>query len=100
MLGTELWQPEDSVYFFDRNPHGFHFVLDYLSKCSLRLSNLDESELKILTSHLDAFCVSYYIDKENDGTYFAVLGPPYGVFFTMWPWRDFFGFSSSYRSRI
>jgi hypothetical protein len=67
MLSTEIWQPQDGVYFFDRNSHGFDHVLDYLSDGSVRLDILSETELSSVKDHLTFLSVPFQVDTVNKG---------------------------------
>lgn len=78
MLSTQLWNPEDGIYFFDRNAAVFNHVLIYLAVGSVSLDIVSSAELTFLKEDLDFFHVPFFIDESNKSSRFPVFGcsPP------------------------
>jgi hypothetical protein len=68
MLSTKLWDPEDGIYFFDRNPAVFNHVLDYMADGSVLLDILGPVELALLKEDLEFFHVPYFVDEAKNGS--------------------------------
>jgi hypothetical protein len=65
MLSTKLWDPEDGIYFFDRNPAVFNHVLDYMADGRVLLDILSPVELALLKKDLEFYHVPYFVDESE-----------------------------------